>query len=321
MFLENKLQEYISFIDAVNKSQNMSECGCRDLNPSNKLGKSFLTGEKHKIPEQQVEKYFSLREIQGISESWYNQSKIYLMKYLKYVSWKIDENLTLKYIKELKKNNSVTYYRKRVYQIRRFLTYLNCEWANDIKLPAEPIYLPKRISLEKIENTLSYFNKNQYCIQVKALMLLGMTSGARAEELYQLTIDDIDLDNRILYINHNPLKGQTTKTKRSRISFFNKDAKNAISEYLTYFDNDVSLKVLFSSSHISRLFRKSPVKVKDLRKFFSQEWDRRGGPTSIKKILMGHSLKGDVDLMHYNAQSQEDLKKIYDKVMGKEGKI
>ena len=36
---------------------------------------------------------------------------------------------------------------------------------------------------------------------------------------------------------------------------------------------------------------------------------------SIKKILMGHSLKGDVDLNHYNAQSEEDLKKIYDKVM------
>jgi len=57
------------------------------------------------------------------------------------------------------------------------------------------------------------------------------------------------------------------------------------------------------------------VKIKDFRKYFSQEWDRRGGPTSIKKILRGHSLKGDVDLMHYNAQSPEDLKKIYDKVM------
>ena len=53
------------------------------------------------------------------------------------------------------------------------------------------------------------------------------------------------------------------------------------------------------------------------RKYFSQEWDRRGGPTSIKKILMGHSLKGDIDLMHYNSQSKEDLKKIYDKVMCK----
>jgi hypothetical protein len=27
-------------------------------------------------------------------------------------------------------------------------------------------------------------------------------------------------------------------------------------------------------------------------------------------------MRGDVDLMHYNAQSEEDLKLIYDKVMG-----
>ena len=76
------------------------------------------------------------------------------------------------------------------------------------------------------------------------------------------------------------------------------------------------MKHLFGEKHLHPYFRHCPIKVKDLRKYFSQEWDRRGGPTSIKKILMGHSLKGDVDLMHYNSQSPEDLKKIYDKVMG-----
>lgn len=87
--------------------------------------------------------------------------------------------------------------------------------------------------------------------------------------------------------------------------------------YLTYFKDDRQLKHLFSQSHITRLFSDAPIQVKDLRKYFSQEWDRRGGPTSIKKIIMGHSLKGDVDLMHYNYQSEEDLKRIYDKVMNK----
>ena len=137
-----------------------------------------------------------------------------------------------------------------------------------------------------------------------------------AEELYQLEINDIDLDSRIVHINHNPNNGQSTKTKMSRISFFTDDVKDALSEYFTYFRNNNNLKQLFSQSHIMRLFRDAPIHVKDLRKFFSQEWDRRGGPTSIKKILMGHSMKGDVDLMHYNAQSPEDLKKIYDRVMG-----
>jgi len=30
---------------------------------------------------------------------------------------------------------------------------------------------------------------------------------------------------------------------------------------------------------------------------------------------MGHPLKCDVDLLHYKAQSPEDLKKIYDRIM------
>ena len=55
--------------------------------------------------------------------------------------------------------------------------------------------------------------------------------------------------------------------------------------------------------------------MKYLRKYFSQEWNGRKGNSSVKKILMGHSLKEDGYLMHYTAQSEEDLKMIYDKVL------
>ena len=37
-FLEKKLEEHFAFIDAVSK-QKKSECGYRDLNPGNWLGK------------------------------------------------------------------------------------------------------------------------------------------------------------------------------------------------------------------------------------------------------------------------------------------
>ena len=33
------------------------------------------------------------------------------------------------------------------------------------------------------------------------------------------------------------------------------------------------------------------------------------------KDLWEHSLKNDVDLMHYNRQSEDDLKKIHNKIM------
>jgi len=285
------------------------------LNPSYKLGKLRLTGENNTISNDVFNKYITIRELEGLSTKWLYQCRIYLEKYLEYVDWKIDENKTLIYYKILKRNNSITYYRKKVYQIKRFLTFLHLDWANDIKLPSEPFYLPKRITSMDIKDTLSYFKDNKYFLQIKAIICIGISSGMRAEELYQLTIEDIDLDNRILHINHNPQKGQSTKTKQSRISLFTEEARQAIDEYLTYFIIDKNLKQLFSQSHITRIFRDAPIQVKDLRKAFSQEWDRRGGQTSIKKILMGHSLKGDVDLMHYNAQSEEDLKKIYDKIM------
>lgn len=202
-----------------------------------------------------------------------------------------------------------------MYQIRKYLTFIHIDWASNIQPPSEPNYIPKRIIKDDINSTLSYFKEHQFFKQIKAIIMLGATSGTRAEELYQLNIKDIDIENKIIHINHNPDNGQTTKTGISRISFFNEEAKQAIIDYIQFYNDHKKLTSLFNKSHISRLFKDAPIKVKDLRKFFSQEWDRKGGPKSIKKILMGHSLKGDVDLMHYNCQSEEDLKKIYDKVM------
>jgi len=287
-FLEIKLQEHLALIEGkqsfyhnsnnIDKNKTSNICGCRDLNPSYKLGNRVSTGEKQRISNDVFNKFLTLRELEGLSKKWHYQGKLCLNKYLNFVNWKINESKTLEYYQSLKNNLSISYYKKEVYQIRKFLTYLKVEWANDIKLPPDPIYLPKRVAIDDINKSLDYFKDNKFYLQAKALILLGMSSGARALELYQLTFEDIDIENRVLHINHNPQNGQSTKTKMSRISFFTEEA-----------------------------IRNSSIKVKDLRKYFSQEWDRRGGPTSIKKILMGHSLRGDVDLMHYNCQSEEDL--------------
>jgi len=128
--------------------------------------------------------------------------------------------------------------------------------------------------------------------------------------MYQLKLENIELENRIVYVNHDPDNGQTTKTKKHRIALFNEEAKNALKNYLQIYSNSTRIKHLFSKRQCERMFTKTKLQVKDLRKFFSQEWDRKGGPTSIKKLLMGH--RGDVDLRHYNAQNVDDLKKYSD---------
>jgi integrase/recombinase XerD len=186
------------------------------------------------------------------------------------------------------------------------------DWANKLKAPPEPTYKPKRITIEDLHNTLDYFREHQYYPQIKAIIYLGATTGLRAEELFQLTKDNINIKSRTIEVNHNPDNGQTTKTGNSRIVIFNNEAKQAMVDYYNYFDNNERLLSLFGLKHIERQFRNAPIKVKDLRKFFSQEWDRKGGPTSIKKLLMGHS--ADVDLLHYNAQNEEDLRNIYNRV-------
>ena len=179
--------------------------------------------------------------------------------------------------------------------------------------PIIPQYISQR---RKITETLNYFKTNDNYLRIKAVILLGCSSGLRAEEIYNLTMEDIDLNKRKITIRHDPKSNHTTKTKKTRISFISEEAKIAIQDYLDYFKyGNNGLRTLFAKKTLERYFRNAPIRVKHLRKYFSQEWDRRGGPTSIKKILMGHSLRGDTYLMHYNAQSEEDLKQIYNKVM------
>jgi integrase len=249
----------------------------------------------------------------GITKDWASSIEYWLEGYLDHIDWQIDEEKTYQYLEQLKEKYSTSSYRKRAYQIRHFFKSLNVHWAENIKPPSEPAKLPKRITTDMIQDTLDYFKGHTYEKQMKAIILLGASSGMRPQEMYQLTEDDIDLDQCIVRINHNPDKGQTVKTKESRITFFNTKAQQALTEYLQFFNNDSLCTYLFGKTHVERLFHNAPIQVKDLRKYFSQKWDRNGGPTSIKKMLMGHS--GDVDSLHYNGQSTDDLIKIYNKIM------
>ena len=271
---------------------------------------------RHIVDNDILSEYLNIIKLKGLTDKHINEVKRYLLSYLRYTDNRINKLKSLEYFTYLKDNYSVSSYRKITYQILKFLRHLKIEWADEIKLPPDPIYYPTYISRDMIESAIDYFRNQNYNIRFKALICLGIDTGLRAEELYQLTLEDIDIDNRIVRINHNPQNGQSTKTKQSRVSFFTYSTKGTLLEYLSFLDNSSNLSSLFPQRWIERKFSDAPIRVKHLRKYFSQEWDRRGGPTSIKKILMGHSLKGDVDLMHYNYQSEEDLKQIYDKVMG-----
>ena len=301
-FLEIRLIDYLS---------DKEQCSRRDLNPSLRLERPGYESSRD-IAQPVLHTYMVMRRLEGISDRWAYDINTMLQRYLSFVDWKIDKDKTLVFLEQLQSHYSVTAYRKRLYQIRKFLQHLGVRWADNLTAPPEPVPLPKRITSADVIRTFHYFDGHQYELQMKAVVALGACTGVRPEELYQLTRDDIDVSERFIRINHNPDSSQTTKTGESRVIVFNKDAQQKLQRYLCFFNNGCSLQLLFGQKHIERNFRHAPLRVKDLRKFFSQEWDRCGGPTSIKKLLMGHS--GDVDLHHYNAQNEVDLRSIYDQV-------
>ena len=139
-------------------------CGRRDLNPSFKLGKQEPTGEKLEITEHDFERYLTRRDIVGLSTQWQGQCTQWLKDYLDFVNWKIDEDKTLDYCRKLKETTSVTYYRKKIYQIRRFLEQYKVEWASTIRLPPEPEYMPKGVSRDTIQETLSFYKEHRFFI-------------------------------------------------------------------------------------------------------------------------------------------------------------
>ncbi|MEM2508708.1 MAG: site-specific integrase, partial [Candidatus Thermoplasmatota archaeon] len=195
---------------------------------------------------------------------------------------------------------------KEALQIKKFLRYLKIEWADEIEIPKMKDYQPKRITIEDVKNLLSFIKNKDKFGRYKALILLGATSGMRAEEIYKLQKDDIHLNERKIVV-----RAEIAKTKKTRICFFSKETKEALENFLRK-----DIEKLFPQDVIHKDFRFAPLKVKDLRKFFSQEWDRRNGNYFAKRILMGHSLKKDIDASHYTYLDEDDLKAVYDKVMG-----
>ncbi|WP_456321407.1 hypothetical protein [Palaeococcus sp. (in: euryarchaeotes)] len=48
-----------------------------------------------------------------------------------------------------------------------------------------------------------------------------------------------------------------------------------------------------------------------MRKFFAQEWDRKNGDATIKKLLMGHSIRHDINTLHNSHHTVDELQDVY----------
>ncbi|MEM2715708.1 MAG: hypothetical protein QW762_03270, partial [Candidatus Thermoplasmatota archaeon] len=87
------------------------------------------------------------------------------MDFLEYCNGKITKEKTFDYLLKIKSINNTETFRKKLFQIRKFLKYLGMEWANEIMPPPQPQYTPQRITTTDIISTIEHFKNNPYFIQ------------------------------------------------------------------------------------------------------------------------------------------------------------
>lgn len=262
-------------------------------------------GETVYITNDAVKEYLNIRTLEGLTDEWVYTINLYLTKYLQFCKHKISKNKTIEYLQLLQQRYSRSTYRKKALQIRRFLQYLDLPYMDKVKIMPEPEYEPVRIPEERVEEALRYFRQS---LQHRTLIMLGSYSGMRPTEIYRLKIESIDFDNNSIDINK-------SKTGRVRRVYFNPACKTMLKRYIMEFQNSGKSKYLFGKDKMQRDFRKSPIKVKQLRKYFIQLWHRRNGNPLMGEILLGHSTKNSVTLRHYLKFSNDEIKKEYERVM------
>jgi len=215
------------------------------------------------------------------------------------------------YIGKLQNRLHVTSFSKRFYQIRRYLRFLKLDYLDTVKIKKAPRQRTKIVTNEDVKNLFKYFYEKdkKHFLRLKTFILVMSTSGIRDKECFQLTLNDIDLTNNRIYIRCDAT--HTQKVGQERIVFITDSAKYSLVKYIQKNKN----RKLFNESTLTRSFNKAPLRMKDLRKWFSQNWSRNNGSDIAKHLLMGHSLNNDVDAMHYCSLTEDELHKIYNKVI------
>lgn len=256
--------------------------------------------------QEKLEEYYNLLLLEQKTGKWNRRVKCWLGDFISSCNV-YDVSEVTNYLKNLQERYSTVSYRKQFYQIRRFLREsIEVNYLDKIRLPRVVSNPVKIVTSEDINKTIEYFYKDKkHFLRFRAIIMLLSSSGLRPSELFQLKREDIDLENRIVYVRVD--KEHHTKTGNSRITFFTERTKQVLQLYLKSNKN----RVLFNESTTERAFLNSPLKVKEFRKFFSQEATRKNMNQAVKERLLGHSLNG-VDNLHYLSLSDEDLKRVYD---------
>lgn len=126
------------------------------------------------------------------------------------------------YINKLKKQLAPKTLRSYVIDIRRLLRLIDPKTADLIQLPKLPKRretVNKKSYIKSLISQARSLSESKY-LWLRAAILIAATSGLRAFELYSLTLDDINISSRTIY-----LLATKTKDYEDRITFFSEEAR------------------------------------------------------------------------------------------------
>ena len=185
--------------------------------------------------------------------------------------------------------------------------FLNSDLAKSFKIPQSqprPIIAPSREQLLECYDNLDD-------PELEAAFLVLASSGLRRHELMELVWAQIDLENRMIL----PSTSSNSSIKRQWITFFNEEAKAALTEWYNQWYNHERVFTIHKDTLTKKLKKASDGRItpKVLRSWFSCEMGRLGVPDRYVDAFCGRTPRS-ILARHYSDYSPEALKKIYDNV-------
>ena len=148
----------------------------------------------------------------------------------------------------------------------------------------------------------------------RTMFLFYCTSGLRRKEVLELTLENVDYEERMI------IPQQRSRTKRTWVTFYNEETQDALEKYLGSLRKSDEKERLFPITEV--YLRKRCTRMKDkigvyltpkiLRIWFCNEMGRLGVQDRYIDAFCGRVPKS-ILARHYTDYSPERLKRIYDR--------
>ncbi len=272
--------------------------------------------------EWEIEGYRGHLRGEKKSENTVNEYSLIVKNMLKYLR-KRAEDITLTDLNRYKMYLSTRkrYSKNSLYlavkAIRSYFRYKGLDTANKLTSPKRPKQMPKYLSEEEVKRLLEVSRENP---RDYAIISLLAYSGLRVSELCNLRLEDVDFNERVIYVH-------SGKGDRDRIVVVSARVIEAIQDYLLTREDD--MEYLFSSQKSEKISRvqvfrivkkyakkagiKKEVTPHVLRHTLATTLLRRGVDIRFIQQFLGHSSVATTQI--YTHVDDALLKSVYDRVL------